>query len=73
MSSKQPATAYRHDWHRLTKYLAEQWPGVRPGNPVDTAIRLLEHLRAIEVSGVLPAISDEGTLIQGLSWELLVE
>lgn len=64
---------YRHEWRRLAVYLAEQWPGVRPGHAVDTAIGLLEHLRRIEVSGVLPAVGHDGQVVTGLSWEAMVE
>lgn len=52
------------DRQRLALYLEAQWPDVRHGDPVETAVALLEYLRLIDDSGVLPAIDDQGHRIE---------
>ena len=53
---------------RLGFYLQVQWPSVPPGEPVDVAIWLLEHLRRIDESGILPAYDHEGQLVETVAW-----
>lgn len=65
---KTPAgRTYRSEWRRLATYLADQWPGTRCGSSVETAITLLEHLRAVEEGGLLPAYDINGTLVPSVA------
>jgi hypothetical protein len=55
---------YKQEWQALATYLHTQWPGVRAATTGATAIWLLEYLRRIETSGVLPSYDYEGQLVQ---------
>lgn len=51
---------------RLAVYLDTHWPELCPGDTVEQAIWLLEHLRRIDASGALPAIGDHGEIVHGV-------
>ena len=65
-----PGPVMPHELRRLAFYLQVQWPTVPPGEPVDVAIWLLEHLRRIDESGILPAYDHEGQLVETVAWLL---
>lgn len=61
---------YRREWQTLATYLHTQWPGLRQGSTVATAIWLLEYLRKIEMSGILPSYDSEGQLVRTVGTEV---
>lgn len=63
MKTKSSQT-YKREWQRLAEYLQTQWPGICQGNAVDTTVWLLEYLRKIEMSGILPSYDSEGKLVR---------
>ena len=68
----QASQTYKREWQRLALYLEAQWQGLRQGNTVDTTIWLLEHLRTIEASGVLPAYDSQGQLVRTVGAEAAI-
>lgn len=63
---------YRREWQRLATYLHTQWPNMHQSNTVDTVIWLLEYLRRIETSGVLPSYDCEGQMVRTVGAEAAI-
>lgn len=58
---------HKNEWQVIANYVETYWPEMRQESVSQTIIWLLEHLRRIEESGVLPGISNSGALVYGVT------